>query len=151
MIEKGNEKIPVKLNHKENKDGKIYFEGEVFLDTRAIYRYYFSYYKDGKLCFHKKKDLVKHNPIRDEMFKMSVNYDVPDWAKGKIMYHIFVDRFNRGSTEPMQPMPRRHIHKSWDEPVVIGGDEEGIWNNDFYGGDLKGIIEKLDYIEFERK
>ena len=47
VIEKGNEKIPVKLNHKENRDGKIYFEGEVFLDTRAIYRYYFSYYKDN--------------------------------------------------------------------------------------------------------
>lgn len=88
VFEKGNERIPVKLNHKENKDGKIYFEGEVFLDTRAIYRYYFSYYKDGKLCFHKKKDLVKHNPIRDEMFKMSVNYSVPDWAKGKIGYQV---------------------------------------------------------------
>ena len=147
MIEKGNEKIPVKLNHKENRDGKIYFEGEVFLDTRAIYRYYFSYYKDGKLCFHKKKDIVKHNPIRDEMFKMSVNYDVPDWAKGKIMYHIFVDRFNRGSSEKMIPMDRRNIHEDWNESMQIGPDKDGIWNNDFYGGDLKGIIDKLDYIE----
>lgn len=33
-------------------------------------------------------------------------------------------RLDRGSTEPMQPMPRRHIHESWDEPVVIGGDKE---------------------------
>ena len=147
VIEKGNEKIPVKLNHKENRDGKIYFEGEVFLDTRAIYRYYFSYYKDGKLCFHKKKDIVKHNPIRDEMFKMSVNYDVPDWAKGKIMYHIFVDRFNRGSSEKMIPMDRRNIHEDWNESMQIGPDKDGIWNNDFYGGDLKGIIDKLDYIE----
>ena len=147
VIEKGNEKIPVKLNHKENRDGKIYFEGGVFLDTRAIYRYYFSYYKDGKLCFHKKKDIVKHNPIRDEMFKMSVNYDVPDWAKGKIMYHIFVDRFNRGSSEKMVPMDRRNIHEDWNESMQIGPDKDGIWNNDFYGGDLKGIIDKLDYIE----
>ena len=147
VIEKGNEKIPVKLNHKENRDGKIYFEGEVFLDTRAIYRYYFSYYKDGKLCFHKKKDIVKHNPIRDEMFKMSVNYDVPDWAKGKIMYHIFVDRFNRCSSEKMVPMDRRNIHEDWNESMQIGPDKDGIWNNDFYGGDLKGIIDKLDYIE----
>ena len=36
-------------------------------------------------------------------------------------------------------MPRRHIHKSWDEKMQIGPDEENIWNNDFYGGDLKGI------------
>ena len=147
IIEKGNEKIPIKLNHKENRDGVIYFEGEVFLETRAIYRYYFSYYKDGKLCFHKKKDLVKHNPIRDEMFKMSVNYEVPDWAKGKIMYHIFVDRFYRGRKDEMKKMPRRNIHKSWDEEMQIGPDKDGLWNNDFYGGDLKGIVEKLDYIK----
>ncbi len=81
------------------------------------------------------------------MFKMSVNFKVPEWAKGRMMYHIFVDRFNRGSNEPMKEMPRRHIHKSWDEPIVVEGDEQGIWNNDFYGGDLKGITQKLDYIE----
>lgn len=147
VYEKGNERISVKLNHKENKDGKIYFEGDVFLDTRAIYRYYFSYYKDGKHYFHKKKDMVKHNVICDEMFKTSVNFHVPNWAKGKIMYHIFVDRFNRGSSEEMIPMERRQIHKDWNEDMIIGPDKDGIWNNDFYGGDLKGIIEKLDYLE----
>ena len=47
----------------------------------------------------------------------------------------------------MKEMHRRHIHKSWDEPIVVEGDEQGIWNNDFYGGDLKGITQKLDYIE----
>ena len=81
------------------------------------------------------------------MWKMSVNFDTPEWAKGKIMYHIFVDRFNRGSNNELVEMPRRHIHKSWDEDMMIGPDKEGIWNNDFYGGDLKGIIEKLDYIK----
>lgn len=72
----------------------------------------------------KEEKIEPHRIIQDEMWKMSVNYKTPDWAKGKMMYHIFVDRFNRGSTEPMQPMPRRHIHESWDEPVVIGGDKE---------------------------
>ena len=81
------------------------------------------------------------------MYKLSVNFKVPEWAKGRVMYHIFVDRFNRGSENPMKEMPRRHIHKSWDEPIVVEGDEQGIWNNDFYGGDLKGITKKLDYIE----
>jgi len=56
-------------------------------------------------------------------------------------------RFYRGSNEPMNPMPRRTIHKSFDEPVVLGPNEEGIWNVDYYGGDLKGITDKLDYIK----
>ena len=136
-----------KIPHKENIDDKVIFESEVFLNTRAMYRYYFSYNIDGKHKFIKKKQMTEDNIYRDEMFKMSVNFSVPDWAKGKMMYHIFLDRFYRGSTEPLSKMPRRHIHKNWNENMQIGPDEEGIWNNDFYGGDIPGITEKLDYIQ----
>ena len=136
-----------KIEHKKNENGKVYFESDVFLEQRAMYRYYFSYFLDGEHHFIKKKEVTENDDIyRDEMFKMSVNFSVPDWAKGKMMYHIFVDRFFRGSDEPMPEMPRRHIHKDWNEEMQVGPDEEGIWNNDFYGGDIKGITQKLDYI-----
>ena len=149
-IQKGRDLIPIKLKHKENKDAIVYFETEedIFLETRAIYQYYFSYKCDGFRRFIKNEDIIGEDGIMlDEMFKMSVNFKAPDWAKGRMMYHIFVDRFYRGSEEEMKPMPRRHIHKNWDEPVVVCGDEYNIWNNDFFGGDLKGITKKLDYIE----
>lgn len=149
-VHKGEQFFPIRLKHKENKDGIVYFETEndIFLETRALYKYYFSYKVDGFRRFIKKEDTVGLDGIAlEEMFKMSVNFKAPEWAKGRMMYHIFVDRFNRGSEEPMKEMPRRHIHKSWDEPIVVEGDEQGIWNNDFYGGDLKGITQKLDYIE----
>ncbi|MGN1371716.1 MAG: alpha-amylase family glycosyl hydrolase [Candidatus Coprovivens sp.] len=149
-VQKGNQLMPIKLKHKENKDGIVYFETEedVFLETRAIYKYYFSYKVDGFRRFVKNNNIIGSDGIAlEEMFKMSVNFTAPEWAKGRMMYHIFVDRFYRGSEEPMKEMVRRHIHKSWDEPVVVEGDEQGIWNNDFYGGDLKGIIKKLDYIQ----
>ena len=44
-IQKARDLIPVKLKHRENKDGIVYFETEedIFLETRAIYQYYFSY------------------------------------------------------------------------------------------------------------
>ena len=44
-------------------------------------------------------------------------------------------------------MPRRNIHESWNEEMQIGPDSTGIWNNDFYGGDLKGIENKLEYLK----
>ena len=72
---------------------------------------------------------------------------VPDWAQGKVMYQIFVDRFNRGSNEPLKELPLRTIHKSWDEDVIVGPQQKGLWCTDFYGGDLKGITKKLDYIK----
>ena len=148
VFEDGGTVFGYKLKHVKNEDDYVYFEGDIPLETRAIYRYYFSYYVNGFLNFHKKEDIGSKDTIyRDEMWKMSVNFDTPDWAKGKIMYHIFVDRFNRGSDKDLEDMPRRHIHNSWDEEMMIGPDKDGIWNNDFYGGDLVGIIDKLDYIE----
>ncbi len=149
-VQKGSQLIPIKLKHKENKDGIVYFETveDIFLETRAIYKYYFSYKCDGFRRFIKENNEIGLDGIiPEEMYKMSVNFKAPNWAKVRMMYHIFVDRFNRGSSEPMKDMPRRHIHKEWDEPIVVCGDEDNIWNNDFYGGDLKGITEKLDYIQ----
>ena len=70
----------------------------------------------------------------------------PEWAKGKIMYHIFVDRFSRDKYRPLVEMPNRTIHKSWNERPVIGPNEKGIWNADFYGGNLEGIKNELNYI-----
>ena len=148
VVEDGNNKAFYKLPHVENKDGYVHFEGTVDLKTRAVIRYYFSYLLHGQLRHFKKKDVVQNNiVIRDEMWKMSVNFDTPDWAKGAVMYHIFVDRFRRGSKEKMEKMPRRDIHESWDEPIIIGPNKDGIWNADFYGGDLLGITESLDYLE----
>ena len=149
-VQRGRDLIPIKLKHKENKDGIVYFETEedIFLETRAIYKYYFSYKCDGFRRFVKENDVIGPDGIAlEEMYNMSVNFKAPDWAKGRMMYHIFVDRFNRGSSEKMVPMDRRNIHEDWNESMQIGPDKDGIWNNDFYGGDLKGIIDKLDYIE----
>jgi len=146
VIEDGNKIYAYKLNHQKNEDGKALFETEVELSNKAIYRYYFSYFIDGMQHFCKKQKLVDNYIIRDEMFKMSVNFNVPDWAKGKIMYHIFVDRYNRGSEEKLKIMPRRFIYNSWEDDMILV-PINGIWNSDFYGGDLKGIVEKLDYIK----
>ena len=135
------------INHKENINGYSYFESIIDIPQAANYRYYFSYFVDGRRLFIKNNDYNKDNINKFEMFKLSNDFEIPNWAKGKIMYHIFVDRFNRSSNEKLKEMPRRTIHNNWDEEPIIGPDEEGNWNTDFYGGDLKGIKDKLDYIK----
>lgn len=136
-----------RINHKENDGENVYFESDIFLENRANYRYFFSYQLDGRQKFLKNKEIVSDDIYREEMFKMSVGFSVPDWAKGKIIYHIFVDRFNKGREAELEEMPRRTVHKSWDEPLTRYHETDKIWNNDFYGGDLQGIIDKLDYIK----
>ncbi len=136
------------LHHKNNEDGYVCFEEYVDLPTKALYNYYFSFEANHNFIYYKKSNIANYKSVsKEDMWKLSVNFKVPEWAQGKIMYHIFVDRFNRGSKEKLTAMPNRVIHKSWDEDIVVGPNENGLWCTDFYGGDLKGIIDKLDYIK----
>jgi 4-alpha-glucanotransferase len=80
-------------------------------------------------------------------------FSVPNWLPGAVMYQIFPDRFNRGSDYSYERMvslgdyPERIWHEDWNSEVDIHGKSEtGYIACDFYGGSLRGIIEKLDYI-----
>lgn len=75
------------------------------------------------------------------------DYEVPDWAKGKIMYHIMVDRFYKSENYNPPEMPNRIINKWGDTPTWQLDPEEKYCNNDFFMGNLKGIEEKIDYIK----
>ena len=143
-------RIAHQLHHVKNEDGFVYFEEEVFLDTSALYLYYFSFEANHRFIYLKKENKNNYQSVsKDEMWKMSVNFKVPDWAQGKMMYQIFVDRFNRGSKKPPKEMPGRNIHKDWHEDIIVGPNKDyhDLWCTDFYGGDLKGVTEKLDYIK----
>lgn len=134
------------LEYKKSKDGYAIFDRTIDLETSAIMHYYFTCYVNGEFKFIKNGILDSTCIKNEEKSKLSVNFRVPDYAKGAMMYHVFVDRFCKGRSEILSKMPRRNIHESWDEDIQVGPDGEGVWNNDFYGGDLKGIEEKLDYL-----
>ena len=74
------------------------------------------------------------------------HFETPKRFKGRTGYHIFVDRFNREG-EPPEPMEGR-ILKKWNDTIPNWEpDANGVYQNDyFYGGNLKGITVKLDYI-----
>ena len=74
------------------------------------------------------------------------NFHVPDWFKGGTMYQIFPDRFFKvGQTLPEEG---KWLHTSWNELPEFRKNAEGkILNNDFFGGNLQGILQKLDYLK----
>ena len=148
IIEEKDNRSIFQLNYKNNEDNFAIFENTITLPTKALYHYYFSFDVNNNTIYYKKNNKEDTSSISlDDMWKMSVNFEVPDWAKGKIMYHIFVDRFNRGNKDPLEELPNRTIHSSWDEDMIVGPNKDGLWNADFYGGDLKGVKDKLDYIK----
>ena len=74
------------------------------------------------------------------------NFVTPDFLKGGIMYQIFPDRFFKSNQEKKNVPTTRVLRKWGDTPYWNEEQMNGIWNNDYFGGDLKGIEEKLPYI-----
>ena len=89
------------------------------------------------------------------------DFRVPDWARDVVYYYVFPERFRNGdkANDPRpgggRPQDRYQNgtverHARWNEKPFkpgTGDGSDGIYNNDFFGGDLAGIIEKLDYIQ----
>ena len=78
----------------------------------------------------------------------SADFETPDWLKGGIIYQIFPDRFyNSGEAKKNVPEDR-YICKDWyKQPEFRQGNDKLCLGNDYYGGDLKGIEEKLPYLK----
>ncbi|MDO4869269.1 MAG: alpha-amylase family glycosyl hydrolase [Bacillota bacterium] len=72
-------------------------------------------------------------------------YDVPDWLYGGIYYHIFVDRFHRSGRQRFAG-EGQILRDDWGGVPVWEPQDGQILNNDFFGGDLEGIRQKLPYL-----
>ena len=74
------------------------------------------------------------------------DYQTPEWFKGGVMYQIFPDRFHKNGTMP--DIKGRIGRADWGgEPSFRPNEKGKVLNNDFFGGNLKGIQEKLDYLQ----
>ena len=97
--------------------------------------------------------IIDHSGPGDEPaapYQLTVYDDslrTPDWIKGGVMYHIFVDRFARSSRGRGALKPGDIPREDWGGIPEFRPDANGIvLNNDFFGGNLEGIIEKLPYL-----
>lgn len=93
--------------------------------------------------------IYTYNPVPYQItiYKKS---NLPEWYKEGIIYQIFVDRFCNGNDDGSINNPKKNsfIYGRWDDTPVYIKDYQGRtirW--DFYGGNIRGIIKKLDYIK----
>ena len=110
-------------------------------------RYYFEV-RVGMVCgYYDIRGLVQETFER-MWFRVIPGFSTPDWAKGAVMYQIYVDRFYNGdTTNDVETNEYVYINdysvkvEDWFKvPAKMGVRE-------FYGGDLQGVIDKLDYLE----
>ncbi|MGN0305174.1 MAG: glycoside hydrolase family 13 protein [Lachnospiraceae bacterium] len=123
-----------------------YYELEYQLDNEKI-TYYFEIKTGRLICYYGTRGVEK---VHDSQYEFIVipGFKTPQWAKGAVIYQIFVDRFFNGD-------PSNDVLTN--EYVYIG--EKTVKAEDwyqypasmdvrtFYGGDLQGVLEKLDYLE----
>ena len=76
------------------------------------------------------------------------DFHTPAWFHGNTMYHIFVDRFCRGEGK-VGAREDAVLNEDWGNGVPQYPEKNGdaFSNNVFFGGNLWGVIEKLDYLQ----
>ena len=74
---------------------------------------------------------------------------VPAWFGEGTCYQIFPDRFRRSRIpDPGGMVGGRSVHAAWQEEPEYRPDARGeVRNRDFFGGDLKGVLEQLPYLQ----
>ncbi len=87
----------------------------------------------------------------EQRFVLSVyrsDYTVPTWFRGRIMYHIFVDRFCKGDG-PIETREDAILNEDWENGIPQYPEKNGdpLANNMFFGGNLWGIAEKIPYLK----
>ena len=123
-----------------------YYYHEVQLDNEKLV-YHFEVHTGKMVTFYDTRGAVKDVDPRYS-FKIIPGFKTPDWAKGAIMYQIYVDRFYNGdpsndveTNEYMYIGDYTQRVSDWDKyPATMGVRE-------FYGGDLKGVLDKMDYLQ----
>ncbi len=123
-----------------------YYEVKLQLDNEKI-SYYFEVQAGAIVCYYDFRGVAKR-PDEHYSFVIIPGFETPDWAKGAVMYQIYVDRFCNGDPEndvldnEYQYIgdKSRHVEDWYQYPAAMDV-------RNFYGGDLQGVLDKMDYLE----
>jgi len=138
------------VRHRMEKTGKLeLFDiySFTFVCPEKRVDYYFVLADDDDLVYYNRCGCAENN-LKELAFSFVPGFKVPEWAKGAVYYQIFTDRFCNGD-------PSNDVEDN--EYFYTGGHTRRVreWDkypdqldvNNFYGGDLQGIMQKLDYIK----
>ncbi len=162
-----NEQVTIRFRTAKNNVDHVFFitDGQYYLMSKAESDDFFDYYAytyqlgEEKLSYHFEihtgrvavvydvRGLVRdHNNYYN--FVVIPGFKTPKWAKGAVMYQIYVDRFCNGDLSndvltDEYTYIGEHVHRVEDwyrNPATMDVRE-------FYGGDLQGVLNKMDYLQ----
>ena len=150
--EPDNEERLIDMVRVEERDGWIWYQAEIDVpEPGTQVRYLFKLVWSHRLLWYGALGLDEGVPTLNQMFRYVPDHQVPDWVSRQVFYQIFPDRFAEGdpNTTP-ETDAYDYLHgltaqrRRWgDAPLAHQGPVE------FFGGDLPGIEQRLDYLADE--
>lgn len=127
------------------------YSGTFSIEKAGLYFYCFKITGEQSSFSLYKQGSSDTNMEAGDMWQLTCvkkDYKTPDRFKGAVMYQIFPDRFNsEGQCDLTEKLTPFTVHADKNEvPVYWANDRGEVLNNDFYGGNLNGITQKLGYI-----
>ena len=134
------------MDYEKSVDRFDYYTVKVEM-TEEIFRYYFEVCAGKISCFYNKRG-VSRDLQEYYSFAIAPGFKTPDWAKGAVMYQIYTDRFYNG--DPTNDVEDREYYYIGDGASRVRDwykYPEFMGIREFYGGDLQGVLDKMDYLE----
>ena len=123
-----------------------YYEYEITVGSDCVL-YHFKVVNGQDSCIYNRLGVTDDDRSCFD-FAIIPGFHTPDWAKGAVMYQIFVDRFCNGDeSNDVRTCEYVYIGRPVNRVEDWGKNPTTMDVGCFYGGDLKGVWEKLDYIQ----
>lgn len=123
-----------------------YFKIRLVMQEESV-RYFFEIHAGKIRCFYNKIG-VSRDRLDVYDFTIAPGFHTPEWAKGAVMYQIFVDRFSSGDTNNTVEDCEYYYIGDYSRKVTDWRKNPSFMGvREFYGGDLQGVMNKLDYLQ----
>ena len=152
IVYKDGEKESKKTMHWSGMCGEQHewWGAEFHAKTAGLYWYYFEYAVPYSGGFIKKGEngcgVIDEQASPWQITVYEKGFHTPNWLKGGIIYQIFPDRFAIGSSGVHNPYAERTVRTDYENDPYWA-PVNGVYNNDYFGGNLQGITERLPYLK----
>lgn len=132
--------------------GEEWWKVNFTAEKAALYKYHFEYDTSWgtSRIYHAGNGLaaIKGDGEDWQLTVYDKDFHTPEWLRGGIIYQIFPDRFASSGTKKQNVPSDRVLRTDRDgDPYWIPTAEGKVLNNDYFGGDLNGIEQKLGYLK----
>ena len=124
--------------------GWTWYEATIVMHNPKMHYRFLIVLKSGETVWYNTQGLSALIPADILDFRINTFSSAPDWGKNAVMYQIFPDRFARSVQADKHKAPDWAVPQKWADPVMLDGHDR---SQQFYGGDLWGVIEHLDHLK----